>query len=250
VVTSRGDVHYVVTEYGVADLYGRNARQRALALIGIAHPDHRHELLAFAKEQHYVLQDQEIPPPGTAGYPQDWETTCTLSSGDTLLVRPIKPTDDDPMLEFFYSLSEDTVYHRFFRPIKLMPRRELKHFVIVDYRDRMALVAISRTEERQQIVGVARYERDPATNLAECALVVQDGWQRRGVGTFMLLHLIRIAMINGIEGFTGLVLAGNYRMLNLIQKAGFPVHSTFEEDAQKIVFRFDERGEEEEEPER
>jgi acyl-CoA hydrolase/GNAT superfamily N-acetyltransferase len=252
VVTSRGDVHYVVTEYGVADLYGRNARQRALALIGIAHPDYRNELLAFAKERHYVLQDQEIPPPGTAAYPQDWETTCTVAGGETLLVRPIKPTDDDPMLEFFYSLSEDTVYHRFFRPLKLMPRRELKHFVIVDYRDRMAFVAISRTGEREQIVGVGRYERDPATNLAECALVVQDAWQRRGIGSFMLLHLIRIAMINGIEGFTGLVLTGNYRMLNLIQKAGFPVRSTFEEDSQKIVFRFDERGEEEqeEEPER
>lgn len=244
VVTSRGDVHYIVTEYGVADLYGRNARQRALALISVAHPDYRPELLAFAKERRYVLQDQEIPPPGAAIYPQDLETTCTLTSGETVMVRPIKPTDDDHMLEFFYSLSEETVYHRFFQPLKIMPRRQLQHFVIIDYRDRVAVVAVLQKEEREQIIGVGRYERDADTNLAEAAFVIQDAWQRRGLGSFLLMQLIRIALMNGIEGFTGLVLPGNYQMLNLIQKAGYLVRSTVEEDGYNITYRFDERAEE------
>ena len=244
VVTSRGDVHYVVTEYGVADLYGRSARQRAMALIGIAHPDYRHDLLAFAKERRYVFQDQEIPPPGAGIYPQDLEATCTLTSGETALVRPIKPTDEDLWLEFFYSLSEDAIYHRFFRPLKLMPRHEAQHFVVVDYRDRMALVGVLREEDREQIIAVARYERDPATNLAECAFAVQDQWQGRGLGTFLLQYLIRIAIMNGIEGFTALVLADNRRMLHLFQNTGYLIRSKYEENAWEIAFRFDEKTEE------
>jgi GNAT superfamily N-acetyltransferase len=233
-----------VTEYGVADLYGRNARQRAMALMGIAHPDYRHDLLAFAKERRYVLQDQEIPPLGAGIYPQDLETTFSLTSGETVLVRPIKPTDDDLWLEFFYSLSEDAVYHRFFQPLKRMPRHEAQHFVVIDYRDRMALVAVSREEEREQIIAVARYERDPATNLAEAAFAVQDQWQGHGLGTFLLQYLIRIAIMNGIEGFTALVLADNRRMLRLFRNTGYLIRSKYEENAWEISFRFDERAEE------
>jgi acyl-CoA hydrolase/GNAT superfamily N-acetyltransferase len=243
VVTSRGDVHYVVTEYGVADLYGRSARQRAMALIGIAHPDYRHDLLAFAKERRYVLVEEEIPPAGAGAYPHDLETTFALTSGETVLVRPIKPADDDLWLEFFYSLSEDAIYHRFFQPLKRMPRREAQHFVVVDYRDRMALVAVLRQEEREQIIAVARYERDPATNLAECAFAVQDQWQGRRLGKFLLEYLIRIAIINGIEGFTALVMADNRRMLHLFQGAGYVIRSTYEEHAWNISFRFDEKAE-------
>jgi len=248
VVTSRGDVHYVVTEYGVADLYGRSARQRAMALIGITHPDYRHELLDFAKERRHILIDQEIPPLGAGVYPQDLETTFTPTSGETLLVRPIKPTDDDLWLEFIYSLSEDTLYHRFFRPVKRWSRRDAQHFAVIDYRDRMALVAVLRQEEREQLIAVARYEREPATNLAECAFAVQDQWQGRGLGTFLLQYLIRIAMMNGIEGFTALVMADNRRMLGLFQKTGYLIRSKYEESAWEITFRFDEKAEEAAQP--
>jgi acyl-CoA hydrolase/GNAT superfamily N-acetyltransferase len=248
VVTSRGDVHYVVTEYGVADLYGRNARQRAMALIGIAHPDYRHELLAFAKERHQVLLEQEIPPAGAGIYPHDLETPFTLTSGETVLVRPIKPTDDDLWLEFIYSLSEETLYHRFFRPVKRWSRRDAQHFVVLDYRDRLALVAILRQEEREQLIAVARYERDPASNLAECAFAVQDQWQGRRLGTFLLQYLIRIAMMNGIEGFTALVMADNRRMLRLFHKTGYLIRSKYEDSTWNITFRFDEKAEEPAQP--
>jgi GNAT superfamily N-acetyltransferase len=160
-----------------------------------------------------------------------------------VLVRPIKPDDDDLWLEFFYSLSEDAIYHRFFQPLKRVPRKEVAHFVVVDYRDRMALVAVARQEEREQLIAVARYERDPATNLAECAFAVQDQWQGRGLGTFLLQYLIRIAMINGIEGFTALVMADNRRMLRLFQRTGYLIRSQYEEHAWNISFRFDEKAE-------
>lgn len=190
-----------------------------------------------------VRSGPETTPPGAAAYPRGLEATCTLANDEAVLIRPVKPSDEDPVLEFFYSLSQDAVFFRFFRARKRMPRREVQHLVVVDYRDRMAFVAVSRKEERERIVGVACYERDPASNLAEAALVVQDKWQRQGLGSLLLLHLIRSAMTNSIEGFTGLVLPGNYRMLNLLHKAGYLVRSTFEEGLQRVTFRFDERRE-------
>jgi len=244
VVTSRGDVHYVVTEHGIADLYGRNARQRAMALISVAHPDYRQELLAFARERRYVLLEEEIPPQEAAPYPKDLETTCALRSGETVLVRPIKPADDDLWLEFFYSLSEDAIYHRFFQPLKRMPRKEVAHFVVVDYRDRLGLVAVLRQEERERIIAVARYERNPATNMAEAAFVVADEWQGQGLGTFLLQHLIRAAMTNGIEGFTAMVMADNMPMLRVFHKSGYLIRSAFDANAYNISFRFDEKAEE------
>jgi GNAT superfamily N-acetyltransferase len=108
----------------------------------------------------------------------------------------------------------------------------------------MALVAVLRQEEREQIIAVARCERDPATNLAECAFAVQDQWQGRGLGTFLLQYLIRIAIMNGIEGFTALVLADNRRMLRIFHKTGYLIRSKFEENAWEISFRFDEKAEE------
>ena len=107
----------------------------------------------------------------------------------------------------------------------------------------MALVAVARQDEREQIIAVARYERDPATNLAECAFAVQDQWQGRGLGTFLFQYLIRIAMMNDIAGFTALVMADNRRMLKLFQETGYLIRSQYEEHAWNISFRFDEKAE-------
>jgi GNAT superfamily N-acetyltransferase len=132
--------------------------------------------------------------------------------------------------------------------VKRWSRRDAQHFAVIDYRDRMALVAVLRQEEREQIIAIARYEREPATNLAECAFAVQDQWQGHGLGTFLLQYLIRIAMMNGIEGFTALVMADNRRMLGLFQKTGYLIRSKYEESAWEITFRFNEKAEEAAQP--
>ncbi len=94
VITTRGDIHYVVTEYGVAYLHGRNLRERAMSLIGIAHPDFRGELLYAAKRRRIVYSNQIMPPPATP-YPAELETTATLNDGTEALLRPIR-ADDEP----------------------------------------------------------------------------------------------------------------------------------------------------------
>jgi acyl-CoA hydrolase len=98
VVTSRGDVHYVVTEHGVADLWGKNIRQRALALIDIAHPDHRADLLAAAKQRRYVFADQTY---ARKAYPWEEARRERLPGGQEVLVRPVRMSDEDALKDLF-----------------------------------------------------------------------------------------------------------------------------------------------------
>ena len=105
VVTSRGDVQYVVTEYGIADLWGKNIRQRALSLIEIAHPDFRKELLAAAKERSYVFSDQ-VGPRGR--YPWEEERSWKLPTGENARVRPVRLTDEEPLQDLLYRLSDES----------------------------------------------------------------------------------------------------------------------------------------------
>ena len=109
----RGDVHYVVTEYGIAYLHGRNIRERAMSLIAIAHPKFRPLLLREAKKHHLVFQDQAIVPGEKGEYPRELETMRTTKGGVKIKLRPVK-IDDEPLLkDFFYSLSDQTIYKRF-----------------------------------------------------------------------------------------------------------------------------------------
>lgn len=106
IVTSRGDVHYVVTEYGIADLWGKSVRERAKALISIAHPDFRAEPLDAAKQHHFVFPDQVVP---KAIYPWKEERIETLpSNGGQIMLRPVRITDERPLQEFFYALSNSS----------------------------------------------------------------------------------------------------------------------------------------------
>ncbi|MHC4672993.1 MAG: acetyl-CoA hydrolase/transferase family protein, partial [Planctomycetota bacterium] len=139
VVTTRGDTYYVVTEYGVAYLHGRNMRERAMSLISIAHPDFRSELLHAAKRRRIVYANQ-IMPPAKHPYPAHYETTIQLRDGNEAFVRPIKP-DDEPMVkDMFYSFSEKTVYLRYHGTMQSMPHNRLQVFCNVDYDTEMALL--------------------------------------------------------------------------------------------------------------
>ncbi|MEO0021027.1 MAG: GNAT family N-acetyltransferase [candidate division WOR-3 bacterium] len=239
VVTSRGDVHYVVTEWGVAYLHGRSIRERALALISIAHPKFRAELLRQAKERHYVYQDQPEVSLVAARYPEEFETKVRLQDGTMVLIRPIKPTDEPAMRELFYSFSRDTVFYRYFSYIKAMPHEKLSKFVNIDYEKEMALVAVIRKNGDEHIVGSTRYYVDPSSGLAEFAIEVQDEYQNRGIGTALFNHLIRVARMKGVRGFVGYVLDSNTRAYRLVTKAGFPLETKWEDGVYILTLRFE-----------
>jgi acyl-CoA hydrolase/L-amino acid N-acyltransferase YncA len=240
VVTTRGDVHYVVTEYGIADLHGKNIRERALALIHIAHPKFREELLEQAKLKHYVFVDQ-LPPLGV--YPAELETHATFKDRVEIFFRPIKPTDEAMMQELFYSLSEDSIYHRFFHRAQVMPHKKVQRFTTIDYQKDMAIVGVVEEEGRGKIIAVGRYALELESNMAEAALLVQDEWQGKGIGTWLLKYLIQIAKSRKIAGFKAQIMTDNRAPLHMAHKTGYTVETTLEDGIFLLSFKFQERGE-------
>jgi acyl-CoA hydrolase/RimJ/RimL family protein N-acetyltransferase len=235
VVTSRGDVHYVVTEYGVADLWGKSVRQRAMSLIEIAHPDFRRELLAAAKTRHYVFPDQ-VAPRGI--YPGEEQRTERLRGGETIVVRPVRLTDEQPLQDLFYRLSDDSTHRRFLSFKRRHPHEEMQSLVDLDYEQNMALLAELPEGERERIVAMARYDLDRATNLADIAFVVRDEWQGRGVGTRLMRRMIEIACAHGIAGFTADVLAINKPMIAVFQNSGLKLDLELDHDVYHLTARF------------
>lgn len=226
VVTSRGDVRYVVTEYGIADLLGKSIRERAVALISIAHPDFRAELLSDAKERHYVFSDQLAP---QGRYPREIERRVKSRDGTALLLRPIRPIDEHKLTEMLYSLTEATLYQRFLHIIKRIPHAERATYLDVDYKASLGVVLETCNAELEpEIVGVAHYFLDPATQLADVAFLVRDPWQNKGLGTILVDEVMRRAREHDIDGFTADVLASNGAMLHLFHKAGLVVQSVVE----------------------
>jgi len=229
VVTSRGDVHYVVTEYGIADLHGKTIRERAMALIHIAHPDHRERLMEEARNRKLVYADQEAVSEFDDLDLRSYERKFTAANGRPIHTRPIRPTDEDMMRDLFYACSPETLYHRFFTKMQSMPHRKLKKFVNVDYERNMALVSVTREDEREMIVAVGRYSVDKSSNSAEVAFIVRDDWQGQGLGVSMFHQLLEVARKHGIMNFTADVLHDNARMLHIFHKcAPTTISSTLE----------------------
>ena len=242
VVTSRGDVHYVVTEWGVAYLHGRTIQERALALISIAHPKFRPELIRQAKQAKYIAEDvPEISEIGMV-YPERWEMSHTFEDGTRVFFRPIKMTDEEMMKDLFYRLSEQTIYHRFFRSLKSMPHRDLVHFVHIDYTNEMGIVGIVRDPEkpeREEIITIGRYYLNRSTNVAEVSYLVRDDYQKRGIGSYLVKYLARIARENGIAGFEAEILPDNPPAMKVLHKLGFPVETIASAGNYQLRVRFE-----------
>ena len=237
VVTSRGDVHYVVTEFGAVDLHGKSIRERALGLIHIAHPDFRDALMQAARERHLVYPDQVVVTAVGLEEIEQLESVFVAANGEEVRLRPIEPTDEPLIQELFYHCSERTIYLRFFVYLKAMPHSRAQQLVAVDYDNTLALVATVKEGERDVIIAVGRYSRDAATNYADCAFIVRDDWQDKGVGRYLIERLIEVARGRGIVGFTADVLVENTRMMHVFHLcAPGPIQSRIEDGSYHISF--------------
>ncbi|MHC4216429.1 MAG: GNAT family N-acetyltransferase, partial [Planctomycetota bacterium] len=222
------EVHYVVTEFGVAYLHGKSIQERALALISIAHPDFRPKLLRAAIDDKYVSGDLASIEGKTFVSPQQLRTSYLLDDGTQIGFRPMHPTDEKNMRGLFHSLSEQTMYYRFMSKITSIPQKQVQEFVYIDYRSDMAIVGTIPEAHGDNIIAIGRYYLNPRTNLAEVAFIVQDQWQNRGIGTFLCNYLITIAKRNGISGFTAEVLRENKAMHAVLEKSGCKISSHLE----------------------
>lgn len=239
VVTTRGDVHYVVTEYGVADLHGRTVRERAMALISIAHPKFRPWLLAEAKRLRFIYADQIEPTVHVPMYPRQLEIRTTMRDGRALMIRPIRSTDEDLLREMFYRLSRETIYERFLASKRYLPHSKLQQYCTIDYDNTMGFVASVEIEGQEQVVGWAMYVVDRKSNFAEAAFLVDDAFQGQGIGTHLMRRLTEVAEARGVTGFTAVVLGNNIRMLRVFEKCGYPVETTPQGDTLSLRISFE-----------
>jgi len=241
VVTSRGDVHYVVTEFGAAYLHGKTIRERAMALIEIAHPKFRPWLLAEAKSRKLVYADQIEQPFRAPMYPFECERWFDLKDGSRAFLRPLKLTDEPRVRELFYQLSEDSIHYRFFQMLKAMPHEKLQELLRVDYESDMALVAMENDSPESAMFAIAHYRTAPATNFAETAYLVRDDRQGQGIGTALMNALVDFAHTRGIAGFTAEVLMRNQGMLRIFHKCGYPVESNLDSGVYSLRIPFTRR---------
>ncbi len=230
VVTTRGDVHYVVTEYGVAYLHGKSVQERAIALISIAHPDFREQLLHEAIDAKYVRSEMRDVEGRLRVGPPEFKTSLLLSDGTQINFRPIHPTDLPRMKDLLYALSQQTVYYRFMSPLKQFSWKQIQDFVYVDHRSEVAIAGTLPASYGEDIIAVGRYYLDPKTNRAEVAFVVRDDWQNRGIGSFLLKTLTSIAKNNGISGFTAEVLRNNKAMQAVLNKSETKVSTKLQQN--------------------
>jgi acyl-CoA hydrolase/GNAT superfamily N-acetyltransferase len=238
VTLSRGDIHYVVTEYGIAYLHGKNIRERAMDLIAIAHPSFREKLIEEAKERRLIYRDQAFIPGVHGEYPAELEAYKTTRTGLRMLLRPVKLSDEHLLKDFFYSLSNDSMYSRFISTRTDMHHERLQPFVVIDYTKEMVIVAVLELQEKEMIAGMAQYLIDENTHTAEVAFVVRDDHQGKGIGAELLKYVTYLARKNGLLGFTAAVLMENRQMLALFERMGFNIEKRAEGGMYELKMSF------------
>ena len=238
VTLSRGDIHYVVTEYGIAYLHGKNIRERAMELIAIADPRFRQGLIDEAKERRLIYSDQAFIPGSKGVYPSELESYRTTKTGLRLLLRPVKMSDEHLLKDFFYSLSNDSMYRRFISSRTDMHHERLQPFVVIDYTKEMVILAVLQEQEKEVIVGMAQYLIDETSHTAEVAFVVRDDHQGKGIGAELLTYVTYLARKSGLLGFAASVLIDNRQMIQLFEKMGFIIEKRAEEGIYELKMSF------------
>jgi acyl-CoA hydrolase len=236
VVTTRGDVHYVVTEYGIAYLHGKSIRERTMSLINIAHPKFRKELLQAAKKRGYVYEDQIELSWDEIEYPTGMDKYDTLNDGTQIFLRPVKPTDEAAISDMFYSLSEDSVRKRFMSRTESFPHKDVQQLANIDYKNNFAIVGVVPSVSGDEVVALAEYFLEPRQGQAEVAFVVQDEWQQKGMGSLMLKFLSEIATKQGVKSFHAKVLPQNKAMLAVFHNSGYNVKTEFDGEVYDITY--------------
>jgi acyl-CoA hydrolase len=245
VVGTRASTQFVVTEFGIANLHGKTIRERALSLINIAHPRFREQLLVEAKRIRYLYEDQILSLPSGEFYPEAWETNQAFESGLSVFFRPIKPTDERALQEFFYSLPDEDIYYRFLSAMKVFPHRDTQSMANIDYENEMTIVGVVGDIGTEKIVAVGRYILEQESNFAEVDFAVRSEVQREGIGSFLVNYLVEIARSKKVAGFMAYVLASNKKMLRVFRRTGYVIHRNLEDGVYEIKFRFDEPAEQE-----
>lgn len=237
--TLQESVDMVATEYGVANLTGRTVRERAQALIDIAHPDDRRKLVEQAKEARILYKDQIFIEESACIYPAHIANWQAFDEGLKVFFRAIKPSDEEEMRHLFYRFSDGGVYTRYFSAIKTMPHNKMQSYVNVDYNQIISIVGLAGKPGKERIIGEARFTRYRRRPYGDIAFIVDEECQNRGIASYMYKMLIRLAKERGLMGFTADVLLENKAMMRVLEKGDLPVQAKLEQDILKVTLPFE-----------
>ena len=154
-------------------------------------------------------------------YPAHLTETLVLADGTEITIRPIRPEDAEMEQQFVRNLSEESKYFRFISTVRELPQRMLVRFTQIDYDREMALVAVTRQNDQDVQIGVARYVINASGDSCEFAVAIADDWQKRGIGGRLMVSLMDAAREKGLRRIEGDVLTANGNMLRFVQKLGF-----------------------------
>ena len=240
VVTSRGDVHYVVTEFGIASLHGKSVSERARALIEIAHPDFRNDLLNVGKTHHYFGGDLRAYSKDHF-YPARLEHTQVFGNAEKetpIFFRPIRASDERLLQDFFYSHDEETIRNRYGYHARTMSHEEALRLVQLNYRTRLAIIGLAGEPGEERIVAVGRYEGHIESRLAELFFVVHEEFRNLGIASHLLRLLTDAARETGFSGVAAQMLVSNNAMRRVFEKVlGTADESTSASD--EVMLRYD-----------
>jgi acyl-CoA hydrolase/GNAT superfamily N-acetyltransferase len=219
----------VVTEYGIAYLEGRSVRERAQALIDVAHPDDRASLVEAAKKRKILYRDQIFLADCARLYPSHIAETFMTPHGVKVSIRAIKPSDEEGMRHLFYRLSDEAVYSRYCQNVKSMPHAKMQAYVNVDWNRVMSVVGWVGGEREDLIVAEGRFIKIPGRSAAEIVLVVDEAFQRLGIASFLYRLLIRLARERGLRELVAEVLSANIGVImKVLRKGKLPVTTRLE----------------------
>lgn len=238
VVVPRSDVYYVVSEFGVVNLFGKSLQERAFAMISLAHPDFRDELFFEAKKLGFIGRERTLKESIHAVYPLKLEEVVRIADQD-VTIRPVKPVDERRLQEHFYSLDENDVVARFFHQKTSFVRDDVSAFYQIDYITEMTFVAVVGEFGFGKIVAVGGYSLDHRDNMAEVAFSVAKGWQGKGLSTVILKKLAAAAKDSGITGLVAYTSLSNRAMINLFNDLPYKIVMSYDDDMIHMRCRFD-----------
>ncbi|MDM8525759.1 GNAT family N-acetyltransferase [Desulfococcaceae bacterium HSG8] len=239
VVVPRGDAHYVVTEYGAFNLFGKSLQERAMGMISIAHPDFREELFSEAKKMGLLTPDRTLKESVYGIYPVKLEETIEID-GEKITIRPAKPVDERRIQEHFYNLDRDDVVSRFFHEKHSFIRDDVEGMFQIDYIKDMTILAVHGEFGFGKVAAVGEYLINQANNMAEVAFSVSRPYQGKKLGKILMKKLAEAAQENGISGLFAVTTPTNRGMVKLFKTLPYKIKTSFEEDMILLSCKFDE----------
>jgi RimJ/RimL family protein N-acetyltransferase len=177
--------------------------------------------------------------PGKKGeYPEELETYRTIKSGQEIRLRPVKISDETLLKDFFYDLSDKSMYRRFISLRTDMPHERLQEYVAVDFSKGFVCLVESKENGNDIVAGLGQYDIMESTQYAEIALIVRDSYQNQGIGEQIVTYLSTIAKKQGLVGFTAEILLENTAMLHVFEKTGFEIENRVEGDVYTLKMKF------------